>query len=163
MHSSKHHVLAFMSDCCSANIAAYNNSLKKAYPYADFNGCLPHTGNHLGQHVETSNVNEFMLLYNACVGHSPLAQRLIRDITGKMPLRCSKTRWFSISDVQEKSLLLNALNGNLRTWVDALRQVYACPTIAPKMQEFFNKSPHKLRMFQLELTELVHRCGGSPL
>ena len=97
-----------------------------------------------------------MLLYNACVGHSTLARMLFRESTGKAPLRCSKTLWFSINDVQEKSLLPNALNGNLQTWVDALRRVDACPAIAPKMQEFFTASTHKVRMFQLELTVLVH-------
>ena len=156
MQTHPHRVLAFMSDCNPANIAAYNDGLKEMYPYADCNGCLPHTGHHVGQKLETPNVNEFMLLYNACVGHSTLARMLFRESTGKAPLRCSKTLWFSINDVQEKSLLPNALNGNLHTWVEALRRVDACPAIAPKMQEFFTASTHKVRMFQLELTVLVH-------
>jgi hypothetical protein len=156
MQTHPHRVLAFMSDCAAPNFAAYNDGLKEMYPYADCNGCLPHTGHHVGQKLETPNVNEFMLLYNACVGHSTLARMLFRESTGKAPLRCSKTLWFSINDVQEKSLLPNALNGNLQTWVDALRRVDACPAIAPKMQEFFTASTHKVRMFQLELTVLVH-------
>ena len=70
MQTHPHRVLAFMSDCCAPNLAAYNDGLKEMYPYSDCNGCLPHTGHNVEQNLETPNVNEFMLLYNACVGHS---------------------------------------------------------------------------------------------
>lgn len=161
MNTNPDHVLAFMPDCCSVNIKAYNKNLALAYPYADFSGCLPHTGNHVGQQLETPDVNEFMPLHNACVGHShsTLALKLFRDATGKMPLRPSvfEARWFSINDVQEKSLLPNAPNGNLHKWVDDLRRLDVCPAPSRrKMQDFLNSSRSKLRMFQLELTVLVH-------
>ena len=38
MQTHPHRVLAFMSDCNPANIAAYNCGLKEMYPYADCNG-----------------------------------------------------------------------------------------------------------------------------
>eukprot|EP00966_Prymnesium_polylepis_P228836 5295452-Prymnesium_polylepis.1 len=70
--------------------------------------------------METPHVDEFMGHYNVIVGSSNYAIVYFSEITGYNAKRKSSTRWFSVNDVQELSLLPNAANGNLLKWVDKL-------------------------------------------
>ena len=76
-----------MSDCVAANIASYRDSLKGPFPYSEHNGCLPHTGAHVGEAMETPHVDEFMGHYNAIVGTSNYAVVHFSEITGYTPPR----------------------------------------------------------------------------
>ena len=114
-------VLAWMTDCVAANLASYRDSLAGPFPYSDHNGCLPHTGAHVGEHMEVPHVEEFMNMYNAIVGTSNYAVVHFSEITGYTAKKKSATRWFSTNDVQELSLLPNAANGKLLEWAGRRR------------------------------------------
>jgi hypothetical protein len=45
-------MFAWMSDCCASNLASYQDSLAKPFCNSDHNGCMPHTGTHVGEHME---------------------------------------------------------------------------------------------------------------
>jgi hypothetical protein len=75
-------VLAWMTDCASANLASYRDSLAGPFPYSDHNGCMPHTGHHVGEAMETPHVDEFMSMYNLIVGQSNYAVVHFAEITG---------------------------------------------------------------------------------
>ena len=92
-------VLAMMSDCVSANIASYRDSLAGPFPHSEHNGCIPHTGSHVGENMDTPHVDEFMVFYNMCVGMSNYAQVLFAEVTGHAGKKKSGTRWFSANDV----------------------------------------------------------------
>jgi len=143
-----------MSDCVAANIASYRDSLKGPFPYSEHNGCLPHTGAHVGEAMETPHVDEFMGYYNAIVGTSSYAVVYFREITGYTAKKKSATRWFSTNDVQELSLLPNAANGNLLRWADKMVEQGICDKTAPKLRAFL-LNPTKLKLFLLELTAVV--------
>eukprot|EP00966_Prymnesium_polylepis_P006137 140584-Prymnesium_polylepis.1 len=81
-----------MSDCVAANLASYRDSLAGPFMYSDHNGCLPHTGAHVGEHMETPHVDEFMGYYNGCVGTSNYALFLFPEITGHTAKTKSETR-----------------------------------------------------------------------
>ena len=147
-------VLAWMSDCVAANIASYRDSLKGPFPYSDHNGCLPHTGAHVGEAMETPHVDEFMGHYNSIVGTSNYAVVHFSEITGYTAKKKSATRWFSTNDVQELSLLPNAANGNLLMWADKMIDEGICEKTAPKLRAFL-LNPTKLKLFMLELTTVV--------
>ena len=89
-----------MSDCVAANLASYRDSLAGPFPFSEHNGCLPHTGSHVGEHMETPHVDEFMALYNQCMAFSNYAKVLFTEVTGNTAMRKSATRWFSSFDVQ---------------------------------------------------------------
>ena len=148
-------VLAWQSDCVAANLASYRDSLKGPFPYSDHNGCIPHTGNHVGDNMDTPHVDEYMAMYNACVSTSNYAVVLFKEITGKTSQKRSATRWFSTNDVQELSLLPNAANGNLLKWADQMIEQGICEKTAPKMRAFL-LNPAKLKLFLLELTTVVY-------
>ena len=152
-------VLSWMSDCVAANLASYRDSLKGPFPYSDHNGCIPHTGSHVGEHLETPTADDFMALYNACVGTSNYAKVIFADVTGYSARRRSATRWFSTNDVQEHSLLPNAANGKLLQWSDRMIEQGVCEKIAPKIRKFL-LNPTKVKLFQVELTVLVHAGKG---
>ena len=97
---------------------------------------VPHTGSHVGEHMETPHVDEFMLYYNAIVGQSSYAVVHFSEITGYTAKKKSATRWFSTNDVQELSLLPNATNGNLLKWADKLIGEGLCDKMAPKLRSF---------------------------
>ena len=143
-----------MSDCVAANIASYRDSLKGPFPYSEHNGCLPHTGAHVGEAMETPHVDEFMGHYNAIVGTSNYAVVHFSEITGYTAKKKSATRWFSTNDVQELSLLPNAANGNLLKWADKMIDEGICEKTAPKLRAFL-LNPTKLKLFMLELTTVV--------
>ena len=152
-------VLAWMSDCVAANLASYRDSLQGPFPYSEHNGCLPHTGSHVGEHMETPHVDEFMILYNACVGFSNYAKVPSCDVTGNVAMRKSATRWFSSFDVQELSFLPNSRNGKLLAWVDRMAEQGICEKTCPKMRKFL-LHPRKLKLFQLELMVVGHIGKG---
>ena len=143
-----------MSDCVAANIASYRDSLKGPFPYSEHNGCLPHTGAHVGEAMETPHVDDFMGHYNAIVGTSNYAVVHFSEITGYTAKKKSATRWFSTNDVQELSLLPNAANGNLLKWADKMIDEGICEKTAPKLRAFL-LNPTKLKLFMLELTTVV--------
>ena len=147
-------LLAWMSDCVAANLASYRDSLAGPFPYSDHNGCLPHTGAHVGEHMETPHVDEYMGLYNACVGTSNYAVVHFAEITGYAAKKKSETRWFSTNDVQELSRLPNALSGKLLKWADRMIEEGVCEKTAPKMRAFL-LHPTKSKLFALELTVVV--------
>ena len=68
-----------MSDCVAANIASFRDSLAMPFQHSDHNGCLPHTGSHVGEHLETPHVDEFMGYYNLCVGQSNYAKVIFAE------------------------------------------------------------------------------------
>ena len=148
-----------MSDCVAANLASYRDSLAGPFPHSDHNGCIPHTGSHVGEHLETPNVDEFMNLYNTCVGTSNYAKVIFAEVTGYVARRKSATRWFSTFDVQEHSLLPNALNGKLLAWADKMLSEGVCMNTAPKIRKFL-LNPTKVNLFQVELAVLVHAGKG---
>ena len=124
-------LFAFMTDCVSANLAAYRDSLSSPFLYSEHNGCLPHTGSHVGEHMDVPHVDEFMALYNAIVGLSNYAVVFFAEITGYTAKKKSATRWFSTNDVQELSLLPNVANGKLLKWADKLIHEGICEATAP--------------------------------
>lgn len=71
-----------MTDCASPNLASYRDSLAGPFPYSDLNGCLPHTGHHVDEAMETPHVDEFMGFYNLIVGTSNFAVVYFAEITG---------------------------------------------------------------------------------
>ena len=152
-------LLAWMSDCVAANLASYRDSLAGTFLYSDHNGCLPHTGSHVGEHLETPHVDEFMGMYNVIVGLSNYAKVVFAEVTGHKARRRSETRWFSTNDVQELSLLPNALNGNLVKWADKLIEQNLCMKTSPKLRDFLHNET-KMKLFQLELTVVVHVGKG---
>ena len=48
--------------------------------------------------METPNVDEFMNLYNTCVGTSNYVKVIFAEVTGYVARRKSATRWFSTFD-----------------------------------------------------------------
>ena len=143
-----------MHDCVSANLASYRDSLRMPFPFSDDNGCLPHTGAHVGEAMATPTLDEFMLLYNAAVGQSNKAIVFFKQITGYVAKRKSATRWFSTSDVQELSLLPNLANGKLLAWTDKLIAAGICDKTAPKLRAML-LNPTKSKIMALELTAVV--------
>ena len=159
MQTPPEDVLGWMSDCVAANLASYRDSLAGPFPFSDHNGCIPHTGSHVGENLETPEVDEFMNMYNTCVGTSNYAKVIFADITGYVARRRSATRWFSTNDVQEHSLLPNAVNGKLLAWADEMVKQGICDKTAPKIRKFL-LTPNKVKLFQVQLTVLVH--AGVP-
>jgi hypothetical protein len=147
-------VLAWMTDCVAANLASYRDSLAGPFPYSNHNGCLPHTGAHVGEHMEVPHVEEFMNMYNAIVGTSNYAVVHFSEITGYTAKKKSATRWFSTNDVLELSLLPNAANGKLLEWADKLISEGLCEKTAPKLCTFL-RHPTKSKLFMLELVTVV--------
>ena len=148
-----------MSDCVSANLKSFRETLAGMFPFSNHNGCLPHTGSHVGENLQTPNLDEFMIIYNAIVGTSNYAVVLFCEITGHTAKKRSETRWFSVNDVQELSLLPNALNGKLLIWADKLIAHGLCDKNAPKLRQFL-LNPTKLKLFKLELLVAVHIGKG---
>jgi hypothetical protein len=144
-----------MTDCVSANLACYRDSLAGPFPYSDHNGCLPHTGNHVGDAMDAPHVDEFMGIYNPIVGKSSYAQVHFSEITGYAAKKEAKTRWFTANDVQELSLLPNARNCKLLKWADKLIEEGLCDSLAPKLRTFL-LHPTKSKLFVLELTAIVY-------
>eukprot|EP00966_Prymnesium_polylepis_P277442 6410478-Prymnesium_polylepis.1 len=105
--------------------------------------------------METPNVDEYMGLYNACIGTSNYAAVIFAEITGYTAKKKSETRWFSTNDVQELSLLPNAVDGKLLAWADKMIEQGICEKTAPKMRAFLLHST-KFKLFCLELTVVVH-------
>jgi len=88
-------------------------------------------------------------------------------ITGKMPKHVGATRWWSANDVQELSLLPNLLNGNLRSWAEAMIGDGICPATAPKMLTFLDNKDKKNRCM-IEMITVVNvgkhlKAGGTRL
>ena len=88
-------VLAWQHDCVAANLASYRDTLAAACPYSDDNGCLPHTGGHVGEHLETPTLDELLGHYNIIVGQSNYACVEYTEICGVSPKKKSGTRWWS--------------------------------------------------------------------
>ena len=86
--------------------------------------------------MDTPHLDEFMKLYNLVVGTSNMAIVLFYEVCATTAKRRSATRWFSTNDVQELSLLPNALNGNLLKWIDRMVAQGVCDKMAPKMRAF---------------------------
>ena len=135
-----------MSDCVASNIKSYRETLASAFPYSDHNGCLPHTGSHVGEALDTPHLDEFMGLYNVSVGLSNYAVVLFAEVTGTTPRRSSQTRWFSSNDVQELSLWPNAVNGKLLKWIDRMIENGICEKTAVKLRTFL-LNPTKFKLF----------------
>ena len=104
--------------------------------------------------MDTPHVDEFMVLYNACVGMSNYAKVIFCDVTGNTALRKSATRWFSAHDVQELSIMPNVMNGKILQWVDRMGEQGICEKTVPKLRKFL-LAPRKMKLFQLELIVVV--------
>ena len=150
--------VAFMHDSVAANIASFRDTVGILCPYADDEPCAPHTGNHVGEAINHSTLDDYMALYNQAMAHSNYAKIYWRECCiGKVERKC-KTRWWPEHEVHG-ALLDNLENGNLLQWAEALIKNEQCEKTAGKMKEFL-VSPRKFTLLWLELAVAVH-CGGQ--
>ena len=75
-------VFSWMHDCVEANQKSYRDTLKGACQYSDDDGCLPHTGSHVGEKFDSPVCHEYTGYYVAANSHSNKARVQFKDNTG---------------------------------------------------------------------------------
>ena len=85
-------VFAWMHDCVEANQKSYRDTLMGACQYSDDDGCLPHTGSHVGEKFDSPVCDEYTGHYVAANAHSNKARVTFKDSTGESAAMKSMTR-----------------------------------------------------------------------
>jgi hypothetical protein len=97
-------LLASMRDRASTNNVAIR-SMKVVYPHLLDIGCYSHTIDHVGENFATPNLDEFGKAWVGIFVHSPKAQLLWRETTGRSMATYSETRWWSRWEVLKQVML----------------------------------------------------------
>ena len=116
-------IVAWMHDCVEANQKSYRDTLSIVCRYSDDNGCLPHSGSHVGEKFDCPVLDGVMSEYVCATAHSNRALVKFRETTGKAAGKKSNTRWFSEHRVIRTSIEPNVLNDKLLTWARSLKAV----------------------------------------
>jgi hypothetical protein len=68
---------------------------------------------HVGEALAHPNLDELMGLYNTESSHSNYFKQMMKQITGKMPLKKSGTRWWGELDAVTKTVEPSLTDGKL--------------------------------------------------
>ena len=136
-------VLSWSSDCASANLKAFNETLGPATPNSDHNGCIPHTDSHAAEKFSWLFLTVLMEAYHSMFKVSEKARVIFAEDTGKFPVKKSNTRWYFESNVVEASIDENLPTGKFLAFVNKIESVGLCPETCKKMTEVIT-NPRKL-------------------
>ena len=143
-------VLAFMSDRCSVNGRSFRSTLSSVYVGSDMSECMPHTYNHVGEHLLTPFMDSFLALYNIENGKSNRFRTEFRKRIGTKPPKTSGTRWYGDLGAVI-ALRPNFTNGVLLEIANFLVENKYCIKTAAKMKTQL-ENPRTSTILQLEAT-----------
>ena len=148
LHWPPEQVIAFMTDRCAVNLAAYRNVLHPVFSGSDQNDCLGHTAMHVAEAMSTPILDEFFTLYNLENALSNRFRRMFMRYVGFQPLKASGTRWYGEQDARVacEGAFANGKMKELAAWMVANKY---CEKTAAKMLAVLS-DPRKLALLQLE-------------
>ena len=89
-----HLLIASMRDRASVNSVAVR-TLSIVYPQVFDIGCFSHTLDHVGEHLRTPVLDDFISAWIGLFSQSPKNKLMWKTITGITPASYSVTRWWS--------------------------------------------------------------------
>ena len=98
------HLIATMRHRASANGVAMR-TIKVLFPNLLDVGCYLHTLDHVGEHFNVPNLEEFTRLWISLFSHSPRARLEWKNGTGRAMATYSETRWWSRWEVYHQILV----------------------------------------------------------
>lgn len=135
-------LLACMRDRASVNSVAVR-TLKIVYPKIFDIGCFSHTLDHVGEHMHTPVLDEFMKGWIGLFSRSPKTKLAWQTLVGLSPPSYSTTRWWSKKHIHD-------LFGDVPSFLDS-------DDLAPtkiKLQEILS-DPAKNRKLRIELAVII--------
>ena len=95
---ASHLLVAAMRDRASVNSVAMR-TVSIVYNQVMDIGCFSHTLDHVGEHMQTPILDDFVKSWIGLFSHSPKSHLIWRTQTGSSPASYSATRWWSKFEV----------------------------------------------------------------
>ena len=146
-------LVATMRDRASANGVAMR-TLKVLFPYVLDVGCYSHTLDHIGEHFDVPNLEDFTRLWISLFSHSPRTRLEWKNETGKAMASYSETRWWSRWEVYHQILVQF---GDVTPFLEKHNEI--APITRTKLLDLLHDA-RKKAFLQMELAAVVD--AGEP-
>ena len=146
-------LVATMMDRASANRVAMR-TLNVLFPYVLDVRCYSHTLDHIGEHFDVPNLEDFTRLWISLFSHSPRTRLEWKNETGKAMASYSETRWWSRWEVYHQILVQF---GDVTPFLEKHNEI--APIIRTKLLDLLHDA-RKKAFLQMELAAVVD--AGEP-
>ena len=147
---SDNRLVAAMRDRVAANGVAMR-TIKIIFPDVLDIGCYAHTLDHVGDHFNTPQLEEFMHLWINLFSHSPRTQMEWKNDTGRAMASYSSTRWWSKWEVYHQVLVQF---GDILPFLEKHCEIAPKARTSTKLLEIL-KDNKKKSFLQIELAAII--------